>query len=70
MMAAPSPRQESPTDAAPPRDDRVRLAATLVRYADRSDRRTIYPPDTSNVARMSTWLTADADAFRDLDAMR
>ncbi|PSP99570.1 hypothetical protein BRC89_04265 [Halobacteriales archaeon QS_4_70_19] len=48
----------------------VRLAATLVTYEDRPDRRTIYPPGTSSVARMSTWLTADADAFVDRSAMR
>ncbi|WP_276257486.1 DUF7511 domain-containing protein [Haloglomus litoreum] len=46
------------------------LAATLVAYTDRPDRRTIYPPGTNSVARMSTWLTADAGAFVDLDSMR
>jgi hypothetical protein len=46
------------------------LASTLVTYADRPDRRTIYPPGTTRVARMSTWLTADADAFRGLEEMR
>lgn len=46
------------------------LTATLVAYTDRPDRRTIYPPGTTSVARMSTWLTADADAFVDLESMR
>jgi hypothetical protein len=46
------------------------LASTLVTYADRPDRRTVYPPGTTSVARMSTWLTADADAFRGLEEMR
>lgn len=48
----------------------VTLAATLVRYDGRPDRRTVYPPGLSGVARMSTWLTADADEFVDLDAAR
>lgn len=69
-MATPSPRRESAGGATTPSDESIRLDSTLVSYADRPDRRTVYPPDTSNVARMSTWLTADADAFRDLDAMR
>jgi hypothetical protein len=54
----------------PPADGSIQLTSTLVPYADRPDRRTIYPPDASNVAGLSTWLTADADAFRDLGAMR
>ena len=48
----------------------VALESTLVRYEDGPDRLTIYPPGLSSVARMSTWLTADADAFRDLGAVR
>jgi hypothetical protein len=50
---------ESP-DAAPV------LSSTVVGYRERPDRRTVYPPDLSSVARMSTWLTADDDAFVDL----
>ncbi|MFB6206275.1 MAG: hypothetical protein ABEJ05_07110 [Haloglomus sp.] len=46
------------------------LAATLVTYADRPDRRTVYPPDATSVSRMSTWLTADAGAFVGLESMR
>ena len=48
----------------------VALESTLVRYEDGPDRLTVYPPGLSSVARMSTWLTADADAFRDLGAVR
>ena len=48
----------------------LELESTLVRYEDGSDRLTVYPPGLSGVARMSTWLTADADAFRDLGAVR
>jgi hypothetical protein len=47
-----------------------RLASTLVEYSESPDRRTVYPPGLSSVARMSTWLTADADAFVDLGRMR
>jgi hypothetical protein len=48
----------------------VTLTAALVRYDGRPDRRTVYPPELSSVARMSTWLTANADAFVDLDSAR
>lgn len=58
-------RHRTGTQATP-----VTLAAALVRYDGRSDRRTVYPPGLSSVARMSTWLTADADAFVDLDNAR
>ena len=46
------------------------LDSVLVRYSDAPNRRTVYPPGLSGVARMSTWLTADADAFVDLEAAR
>jgi hypothetical protein len=46
------------------------LAATVVRYAGEPDRVTVYPPGASSVARMSTWLTADIDAFVDLEDCR
>jgi hypothetical protein len=48
----------------------ITLTAALVQYDGRPDRRTVYPPGLSSVARMSTWLTADADAFVDLDSAR
>ena len=73
MMAASDPRQEGGTDIDGtehgPGRPRV-LSATRVPYDGRPDRRTVYPADTDDVARMSTWLTADAGAFRDLEAMR
>ena len=47
-----------------------RLASTLVTYTDGADRRTVYPPGLSSVARMSTWFTADDDAFVELSRMR
>lgn len=46
------------------------LESSLVRYEQGPDRRTIYPPGLSSVARMSTWLSADSDAFVDLDDAR
>ncbi|WP_254271786.1 DUF7511 domain-containing protein [Haloarcula marina] len=48
----------------------IDLSATVVRYTDRPDRCTVYPPGSSGVARMSTWISADADAFLDIETMR
>jgi hypothetical protein len=42
----------------------------VVRYRDGPDRLTVYPADASDIDRMSTWLTADADACPDLGEMR
>ncbi|QLD87488.1 hypothetical protein HWV07_00810 [Natronomonas salina] len=47
-----------------------RLESTLVQYDRRPDRRTVYPRGLSGVPRMSTWLTANDDAFVDLAAVR
>jgi hypothetical protein len=63
MAASDSTREQRDTD-------RSQLVSTLVVYTDRADRRTVYPPGTSSVARLSTWLTADDDAFVDLNAVR
>jgi hypothetical protein len=49
---------------------RPRLASTVVQYAGEPDRVTMYPPEASHVERMSTWLTADADACLDPEEMR
>ncbi|MDS0283651.1 DUF7511 domain-containing protein [Haloarcula onubensis] len=48
----------------------VELALTVVRYADGPDRCTMYPPDLTGDARLSTWLSADHGVFVDLAAMR
>jgi len=48
----------------------VSLSLTVVRYADGPDRATLYPPEASGDARMSTWLTADRGAFVDLQSMQ
>jgi hypothetical protein len=64
--------REDGTELAHPRGPETppRLVSTLVTYRDRADRRTVYPPGLSSVARMSTWFTADDDAFVELSAMR
>jgi hypothetical protein len=59
-------RSPTPDGALLPR----RLASTVVAYEHRPDRRTVYPPGLSGVPRMSTWLTADVDAFVDLESVR
>lgn len=71
------PNEAEPADRRPdaPRSDPARrqpvtLESTLVRHERGPDRRTVYPPRLSEVARMSTWLSADSDAFVDLDAAR
>lgn len=56
--------------ASDPRGRAVTLESTLVSYDDGADRRTVYPPGLSSVARMSTWLTADSEAFVDLEGAR
>ena len=64
-----SPDSERQTTAATGRPD-VELSLTVVRYADGPDRCTIYPPEATGDARMSTWLSADYGSFVDLDAMQ
>ncbi|PSP78331.1 hypothetical protein BRC88_11570 [Halobacteriales archaeon QS_4_69_225] len=61
--------ERSGGDRAEPRRP-VTLRSSLVRYDDDPDRRTVYPRGLSGVARMSTWLTADDDAFVDLESAR
>ncbi|WP_135852786.1 DUF7511 domain-containing protein [Halorussus salinus] len=52
------------------RDDRpdIGLRSVVVEYEERPDRRTVYPAGVSGMERMSSWLTADDDAFVDLDS--
>jgi hypothetical protein len=54
------------------RDDPLsfELRSVVVNYEHRPDRRTVYPRGLSSIERMSTWLTADADAFVDLESVR
>lgn len=51
-------------------DGDAHLEAELVRYPDGPDRVTVHPSGVDGVALMSTWLTADADAFVSLGAVR
>lgn len=50
--------------------DASRLCATVVEYEDGPDRCTIHPVDVTRSERLTTWLTADHDAFRSLSALR
>jgi hypothetical protein len=57
-------------DAQQPAAPDVELRSTVVHYSDGPDRCTIYPPEASGVARLSTWLSADQSAFVDPVALR
>ena len=48
----------------------IALESRLVRYDDGPDRLTVYPPGLAGDARMSTWLSADSDAFLALETVR
>ena len=49
---------------------RIGLEAIVVRYEDRPDRCTITPRECPEGERLTTWLSADIDAFVALEAMR
>lgn len=74
--AVASERRQNAGDAASPSvEERLRhrsidLRHDVVTYPDRPDQCTVYPPATTGVARMSTWLTAERDDFVDLAATR
>lgn len=59
---------ESAEGTAP--EDPPQLASTLVRYDGQPDQVTVYPPGTSSVERMSTWITIDADDCLEPTEMR
>lgn len=61
---------DSPDPADPDAAAAEPLTGTLVRYADRPDRMTIHPEEDDDVALMATWLSADADAYVDLEELR
>jgi hypothetical protein len=46
------------------------LKSVLVRYESRTDRRTVFPMDCRDDRVLTTWLSADADAFVDLGESR
>ncbi|GAB3665512.1 DUF7511 domain-containing protein [Halopiger thermotolerans] len=54
----------------PPRTRSIDLESIVVRYEDRPDRCTITPRECADSDRLTTWLSADVDAFVDLDRMR
>ena len=49
---------------------RIDLESIVVRYEDRPDRCTLTPRECPDGDRLTTWLSADIDAFVDLEAMR
>jgi len=61
-----------PTGVARDATDRpdVELSLTVVRYADGPDRCTVYPPDATGDARLSTWLSVDYEVVVDLASMQ
>ena len=48
----------------------IGLESRLVRYDEGPDRLTVCPPGLAGDARMSTWLSADRDAFLALETVR
>lgn len=48
----------------------IDLESIVVRYENRTDRCTITPRECSDADRLTTWLSADIDAFVDLSEMR
>jgi len=48
----------------------IRLHSTVVRYPVSPDRRTVFPPGLPDAERMTTWLSADDDAFVPLERAR
>jgi len=48
----------------------VELSLTVVRYEDGPDRCTVYPPNATGDAQLSTWLSVDYEAVVDLATMQ
>jgi hypothetical protein len=46
------------------------LHCEIVEHPSGTDRCTLYPPGTSGVSRMSTWLSVDADCLLELEERR
>ncbi|WP_311171120.1 DUF7511 domain-containing protein [Halobellus ordinarius] len=62
-----SPPQSADNEDAPREID---LRSVVVRFDGQPDRCTVYPVRECCCTRTDAWLTADADAFIALDAMR
>lgn len=56
--------------AARPGADSTDLESIVVRYENRTDRCTITPRECTDADRLTTWLSADIDAFVALEEMR
>lgn len=50
--------------------DAPALQLSVVRYDERPDRGTIYPPGLSGIDRMETWMSVDLDVLVDLPSRR
>jgi len=46
------------------------LVSVVVEYEERPNQCTIYPSESTEIERMSTWISADIDCYVDLDAVR
>lgn len=58
-------RRRAEVPASPPT-----LHCEIVEHPSGVDRCTLYPPGTSGVSRMSTWLSVDADCLVELEERR
>lgn len=47
----------------------MKLRATIVEYEDAPDECTIFPSDTSDIERMSTWISAKEGSYIDLTSV-
>jgi hypothetical protein len=64
------PIDGSATPEADGRDPEIGLRSVVVRYESRPDRCTIYPRRDRCCEHVDAWLSADADAFVPLEAIR
>lgn len=66
----PATRAKDVVPAPSPPSRQIDLDHVVVRYEDGPDRCTVFPPETTGWARLSTWLTVDRELLRSLDAWR
>ncbi|MFB6281299.1 MAG: hypothetical protein ABEH40_04715 [Haloferacaceae archaeon] len=62
------PSADAPPADVPPGDPCLR--SVVVPYESGPDRRTVYPAGVADHERLTRWISADDDAFVDLDAVR
>ena len=65
-----TPSAASDSGGRRPSERGVDLTHETVEYPDRLDRCTVYPPETSGIARMERWLTVDRRVVVDLRTER